>query len=82
MAALMRSTDEDRKTNSKLARDDIESQRKRKQKRETVLNFEELFEKNVEKEGEPIEQIQAEHEERLFEALSSLSKSQRQLYSQ
>ena len=78
----MRSTDEDRKTNSKLARDDIESQRKRKQKRETVLNFEELFEKNVEKEGEPIEQIQAEHEERLFEALSSLSKSQRQLYSQ
>ena len=65
MAALMKSTDEEIETNSKLARDAIESQRE--QKRETVLKFEELFEKL--KRGESIEQIQTEHNERLFEAL-------------
>ena len=43
MAALMRSTDEDIEINCKLVRDVIESQRE--QKRETVLMFEELFEK-------------------------------------
>ena len=32
--------------------------------------------------SEPIEQIQAEHDERLFKHWSSLSKSQRQLHSQ
>ena len=44
MAALMRSTDEEIKINNKLVRYVIESQRV-KQKRETVLKFEELFEK-------------------------------------
>ena len=43
MAALMRSTDEETDINCKLFRDVIESQRE--QKRETVLKFEELFEK-------------------------------------
>ena len=43
IAALMRSTDEKIETNSKLARDVIESQRE--QKIETVLKFGELFEK-------------------------------------
>ena len=43
MTALMRSTDEEIETNCKLVRDVIKSQRK--QKRETVLKFEELFEK-------------------------------------
>ena len=39
----MRSTDEEIQKNYKLVRDVIESQRKKK--RETVLKFEELFEK-------------------------------------
>ena len=43
MTALMRSIDEKVEINSKLIRDVIESQRE--QKRETVLKFEELFEK-------------------------------------
>ena len=42
MAALMRSTDEEIEANCKLVRDVIESQ---KAKRETILKFEELFEK-------------------------------------
>ena len=41
MAVLMRNTDEETETNSKLVRDVIESQRE--QKRETVLKFEKLF---------------------------------------
>ena len=44
MAVLMRSTDEEIEKNCKLARDVTESQRESK-KRETVLKFEELFEK-------------------------------------
>ena len=51
MVSLMRNTDEEIETNCKLVRDVIESQRK--QKRETVLKFEELFEK----ENDPKEQI-------------------------
>ena len=43
MAALMRSTDEEIETNCKLVREVTEIQRE--QKRETVLKFEELFEK-------------------------------------
>ena len=43
MTALMRSTDEEIEKNCKFIRDAIESQRKKK--RETVLKFEELFEK-------------------------------------
>ena len=43
MAALMRSTDEEIETYCKLVREVTEIQRE--QKRETVLKFEELFEK-------------------------------------
>ena len=42
MAALMRSTNEEIEENCKLVRDAITSQ---KDKRETILKFEELFEK-------------------------------------
>ena len=52
MAALMRSTDEEIEANCKLVRGVIASQ---KTKRETIIKFEELFEKW--KRGEPIEQI-------------------------
>ena len=43
MAALMRSTDEETVKNCKLVRDVIKSQRE--SKIETILKFEELFEK-------------------------------------
>ena len=42
MAALMMSTDKEIRTNSKLVRDDLESQ---KSNREITLKFEEWFEK-------------------------------------
>ena len=64
MAALMRSTDKEIEENCKLVRDVIKD---RKKKRETIIKFEELFEKW--KGGEPIEQIQAEHYEKLFGTL-------------
>ena len=69
MAALMRSTDEEIESNCRLVRDVIASQ---KAKRETILRFEELFKKW--KRGEPIEQIQAEHDERLLRYWSNLSR--------
>ena len=58
MAALMRSTGEEIEANCKLVRDVIARQ---KEKRETIIMFEELFEK-----WERCEQIQAECDERLF----------------
>ena len=61
MAALTRSTGEEIEKNCKLVRNAIESQRA---KREIVTKFEELFEKW--KRSEPLEQIQAEHDERLL----------------
>ena len=69
MAALMRSTDKEIEENCKLVRDFIANQ---KEKRETTIKFEELFEKW--KRGEPIEQIQAEHDERLLGYWSNLSR--------
>ena len=69
MTALMRSTGEEIEPNCRLVREVIESQKKKE--RETILRFEELFEKW--KRGEPIEQIQAEHDERLLGYWSSLS---------
>ena len=48
------------------------SQQDRKQKREIIIKFEELFEQW--KRGEPIEQIQAEHDERLLGYWSNLSR--------
>ena len=72
MAALMRSTDKEIEENCKLVRDVIKD---RKKKRETIIKFEELFEKW--KGGEPIEQIQAEHDERLLGYWSNLSKIQK-----
>ena len=62
MAALMRSTDEGTEANCEIVRDVTESQRTKK---ETVLKFEEMFGK-VERKGESIEQIQAEHDEKTF----------------
>ena len=64
MAALMRSTYEEIETNCRLVRDVIASQ---KTKRETIIKFEEVFEKW--KRGEPIEQIQPEHNEKTFGTL-------------
>ena len=69
MSALMRSTGEEIEINCSLVRDVIASQ---KAKRETIIKFEELFEKW--KRGEPIEQIQAEHDERLLGYWSNLSR--------
>ena len=69
MAALMRSTGEEIEANYRLARGVIVSQ---KAKRETIIKFEELFEKW--KRGEPIEQIQAEHDERLLGYWTNLSR--------
>ena len=62
MAALMRSTGEEIEENCRLVRGVIASQ---KAKRETIIRFEELFEKW--KGGELIEQIQAGHDERLLD---------------
>ena len=64
MAALMRSTDEEIEKNCKLVRDVIA---KTESKREATLKFKGLFGKW--KRGEPIEQIQAEHDERLLGVL-------------
>ena len=69
MAALMRSTGEEIEENCRLVKDVTSSQ---KAKRETIIRFEELFEKW--KSGEPIEQIQAGHDERLLECWSNLSR--------
>ena len=64
MAALMRNTGEEIEADCRVVRDVTASQ---KEKRETIIKFEELFEKWLR--GEPIEQIQAEHDERLLEVL-------------
>ena len=61
MAALMRSTDEEIEKNCKHVREVIARQ---KAKRESIIKFEELFEKW--KRGDPIEQIQAEHNKKLL----------------
>ena len=65
MAALMRSTDEEIDKDCKLARDAIE--KPEKAKRETILKFEELFEK-VERKVSQIEQIQTEHDNECIHA--------------
>ena len=65
MAALMRSTDEEIEANCRQVREVIARQKTKRE--ETILKFEELFEKW--KGGEPIEQIQAEHDERLWGVL-------------
>ena len=62
MAALMRSTGEEIEANCRLVREVIVRQKTKRE--ETIIRFEELFEKW--KRGEPIEQIQAEHDERLL----------------
>ena len=49
-------------------RDKLKTCQRCHRKSETVLKFEELFEK-VERKGEPTDQIQTEHDERLLEAL-------------
>ena len=69
MAALMRSTDEEIEANCMQVREVIASQ---KEKRETILKFEEMFEKW--KGSEQIGHIQAEHDERLLGYWSNLSK--------
>ena len=61
MTALMRSTDEEIEKNCKHVREVIARQ---KAKRESIIKFEELFEKW--KRGDPIEQIQAEHNKKLL----------------
>ena len=78
MADLMRSTDKEIEENCKIVRDVIARQ---KEKRETIIKFEEWFEQW--KRGEPIEQMQAEHDERLLGYWSNLSRiPKRQLHSQ
>ena len=64
MAALMRSIGEEIEANYRFVREVTESQ---KAKREAILKFEQVFEKW--KSGEPIEQTQAEHDERLLRVL-------------
>ena len=56
MAALMRNTGEEIEADCRVVRDVTASQ---KTKRETIIKFEELFEKW--EKSEPVEQIQAEH---------------------
>ena len=70
MAALMRSTDKEIEEGCGLVREVIKDRKKKRE--ETIIRFEELFEKW--KGGEPIEQIQAEHDERLLGYWSNLSK--------
>ena len=75
----MRSTGEEIEENCRLVRAAIARQKTKRE--ETILRFEELFEQW--KRGESIEQIQAEHDERLLGHWSSLSRiPQRQLHSQ
>ena len=69
MTALIRSPGEEIEANQKHVRDVMQA---RKAKREAILKFEGLFEKR--KRGEPIEQIQAEHDERLLGYWSNLSR--------
>ena len=69
MAALMRTTSEEIGENCKILRKIIEDQ---KAKGETIIKFEELFERW--KRGEPVEQIQAEDDEKLLKYWSYLSK--------
>ena len=70
MAALMRSTDKEIEESCGLVREVIKDRKKKRE--ETIIKFKELFEKW--KGGEPIEQIQAEHDERLLGYWSNLSR--------
>ena len=67
MVALMRSTDEEIETNSKLVRDAIESQIKQEKERNSSKVWRAVWKSG--KEDESIEQIQTEHDEKTFEAL-------------